>query len=167
MVTVPVRACKLEKLWTKKTIFKWFAFHTGLASEQVLLQASEVAWRKRMQFIEAEKKEERRICWGQQIQRKNWGRNASSSSSGSKDVHCQYMNKDFYRFILIYLVRSCNSLSEKLHDWVQCEGKTRCVGGQEEKTYNCGRGANNNCSRIEVCAIFLSFQNLFNVTLNI
>ena len=68
------------------------------------------------------------------------------------------MNKDLYTTILIYRVRYCEGLSEKLHDWVQCEGKARCVGEQGERTCIFGRGANNNCSRIEVCAIFLCFQ---------
>ena len=71
------------------------------------------------------------------------------------DVHCQYINKDFYTFNLIYRVRYCHSLSEKLHDWIQCEGKARCVGGQGGKTCIFGRGANHNCSRTEVYAIFL------------
>jgi len=67
------------------------------------------------------------------------------------------MNKDLYTFILIYRVRYCDSLSEKLRDWVECEGKAMCVGGQAEKTCICGRSANNKCSRIEVCEIFLCF----------
>jgi len=93
--------------------------------------------------------------------KENWERNDSSSSSGLKDVHFLYMNTDLYRFILIYCVRYCDSLSDKLCDWVECEGKARCVGGQGQKTCICGRSADNKCSRKEVCAIFLCFQDFF------
>jgi hypothetical protein len=73
-----------------------------------------------MQIIDAEKKSRKRSsAEASRLLKKT----SIVISSGLKVLHYQYKNEDFYTVSAFYYVKYCDTLSEKLHDWVQCEGR--------------------------------------------
>lgn len=52
------------------------------------------------------------------------------------------------------MFKYCDTVSDKLRDWVEYEGRESCVSTMLKRRCVCGRCANKTCIRIKIRAIF-------------